>query len=300
MVSGCDCGIGKLAGIATGRRGVDMRLIDRLRRDDPDPEWSRRDEMPVIVADEIGAYIDSLPETTSSPTAESYGCVAPPFETFFVECVTMIRAVPVYLGLAVGVVRNPRGAGVGVAVPDGTHWQLGLTGYAWRREWPGVRGHSGIALLHLDREGYLLDDMKRVTCIQAQEAAIGNLPLASLPGYIPFAMMAISKMHQRCEVEYVVPTRQQRRYAGRKHGVDPASYYYLNVRPESRRYVGSGSRGAHRPNREHAVRGHFRYYTEERPLFGRFSGMVWVSAHTRGREEYGRIEKGYLVGGQDE
>lgn len=45
----------------------------------------------------------------------------------------------------------------------------------------------------------------------------------------------------------------------------------------------------------HMVSGHPAYYTKEKPLFGKYSGLVWVSAHMRGNKNKGEIKKSYKI-----
>ena len=62
-------------------------------------------DMPVIVADDIARQIDELPGDPFDPdhsfTAESYGCVAPPFDKFFVEARTEVEGTSVLRGCVV-------------------------------------------------------------------------------------------------------------------------------------------------------------------------------------------------------
>lgn len=275
-----------------------MRLFDMLAADDP--TLPSREEMPVIVADEIGAELDRMadgPDGDASFPAAYYGCVAPPFELFFVEVRTRFQGVDVYRGSAVRTATRDEFVDVqaGGVELDMVRWQYAITGYMWMQGWQGIRGYPGLAWLHLDQEGYLLDDMSGVTLVGIEDLPPGNyLPLPGLANHLVFTMLAVSAMHRRCEVEEVWPSRQQKRAARRRRGMELHSYYYLKVRPGGKRYVGSGLVSGRR-KREHVVRGHFRYYTEERPLFGRVSGMVWIPEHQRGDSGLGSIGKGYIV-----
>lgn len=270
-----------------------MRLFDILRRDDP--TWPSRAEMPIVVADDIAAAIDQLPNDTPHPTAVSYGCVAPPFNLFFVEARTCLDGVEVLRGVGIRATRGDEIGRVFVNDVDEVYWQLAISGYVWTRAWNYIRGYPGMAFLHLNADGYLLDDMARVTITQVPNLPRGNyLPLRGLANHIVYAMTAVSHMHQRCPVEHVTPSRQMRRQAERKSQMRLHDYYYLKVRPQTKRYE-SASAGRPFTKQEHVVRGHFRYYGEERPLFGRVSGMVWIPEHKRGDSGAGSVDKGYEV-----
>ena len=66
-----------------------MRLVDHVRIEDPQFPAA----IPCIVADEIARQLDELPGDNHdiSFDAESYGIVAPPFDSFFVEAETVVH-----------------------------------------------------------------------------------------------------------------------------------------------------------------------------------------------------------------
>lgn len=272
------------------------RLYDMIVSESP--TWNGV-EMPIIVADEVMRHIDEtyVGKNNKSPEAESYGCVAPPFEMFFIEGRTFHKGIELMRGVAVKVMEE--------IVPkyceepaEKIHWQILVSGYVWMSGWEHVRGYRGMAMLHFDHDGYLLDHMDRIKVFMDERLPVEGdyLPISQLATHIVYAMKTISLMHQRVECEHVKPTRQQRRKMERQQGITPTPYYLLKVSPQSKRYQSSGSKPSQPRNRKHHVRGHFRYYTEERPLFGRVSGMIWVPAHDRGSGKLGQIDKGYLVG----
>lgn len=306
--------------------GWSVRLFDRVRHAYGMPD------MPVIVADEIARQIDAMPDAPAhwSPPADSYGCVAPPFARWFIEATTVNapgdhEGTPIPGGITQrGVVcYDVSDAHLRHQVipeqmrqhPDGTHWVIAMWGYIYVSAFRMLNTFPGPMYLNLAADGQILDDTANITMWEpvAGEAVVFGPPEArshtfvghppmpqfSLPNHLPFALKALSAMHQRCPVEQVTPSRAQRRRAEKHDQVQLHDYYMLKVRPtpterlEDFQRIGTPEKV---PRREHIVRGHFRYYTEERPLFGRVSGMVWVPEHERGERDAGRIRKDYEVG----
>lgn len=274
---------------------MEPRLADYLKAHDktwPDP--------PVIVADEIAEAIDKQPPG-ETPTAESYGCVAPPFPLFFVEAATRIGRERILRGTVVSAVddnQDNKSLPTLVDDPSQVYWQFIATSYVAReRTGFAIQGYPGAMLIHLDKGGYILDDMTRVNLLEIEEWRSGFLPLHSLASHAVYMLEALSVMHRRCEVEVIEPSRQQRRKAERKRGTSLGNHYFLRVSPERRVYPHASSVKKSFHVREHEVRGHFRYYSPERPLFGKYSGMVWVDAFRKGKLDLGKIKKGYAVRG---
>jgi hypothetical protein len=290
-----------------------MRLVDRIRlalgRGFPPAA-----ACPAIIADQIAAQIDALPDSDRSPAAGEYGCVAPPFHDFFIEARTEVVVDEEIWTIERGLhfeVANAHLWEKAQPLYEGTHWIYSITPYQWRQRRLATgnlvednvpQSANGRLFLHLDAAGHLLDDMSRVHTAAHDSSPQTDAHIRQAVTFIPFALKAISALHQRIEAEHVTPTRQQQRQHGRKHaGRKLADYYVLKVRsPGSRQSPGSfagvgvASGTGRRARREHVVRGHFRYYSPERPLFGRYSGMVWIGQHERGRGQ-GKISKDYLI-----
>lgn len=165
----------------------------------------------------------------------------------------------------------------------------------------GFRRTNGHIFAHLNEQGHILDEMSRVHTTLHDSTALTLALLRTGVTFLPFALKAISALHQNTVVEHVTPTRQRRRHHKRKHGRDLADYYLLKVRKvrsvRATQNIDQVGQPVHssRRRREHIVRGHFRYYSPEAPLFGRYSGMVWIPAHTRGESTLGQIRKDYLI-----
>lgn len=285
-----------------------IRLFDRVRAADPSVP-----DMPVIVATAIAEQIDAIPgtEVTSYPAA-SYGVVAPPFKTFFVEAQTSVEIQGqrhvVDRGMIVTdmsqIVRE-RGPVPGTTPPAGTHFYLANYGYLYMKE-RGLQSYTGaVVLIHLDKEGYILDDTERLQVFPHTSTGLRRSVLARMghasSAIIPIVYKAISAMHQRCAVDEVTPPRicppRQARRAGASE-LERHKYYVLQVKPivpaspEDFRRIGTPTRTG---TREHRIRGHFKIYTEAAPLFGKYVRTVWVPEHTRGDDSYGDIKKDYKV-----
>jgi hypothetical protein len=279
------------------------RLSDILRAVDPSfPKAT------ALVADTIAEQLDADDSQGGrSWPAASYGVVAPPWPTFFIEARTTVRGQIIDRGMLVqDMTSDPRVMQNlhlhGLARPAGTHWVLGLHGFL-RVDASDVILFPGMAFLHLDAQGELLDDTEQVQVVRYPEELL--LPdatyhpnLSALATYIPFTLRAIGALHQHAPVTQVQVSRAQRRQAQRTTGIPTNDHYVIGVvLPAPTRRAGAdpvpAKQGAER--REHQVRGHFKVYTPDRPLFGRISGLVWVPAHRRGSADAGSVSKDYAI-----
>lgn len=284
-----------------------MKLFDYLRKLDP-TSWF---DMPVLIADEIVAQIDALELPDDyTPSAAEYGICAPPFRHFFIEATSEVGGdlyqrgvfcedVTEYI-LGQGDPSTPHGQ-----LPPEVRWVLCIHGWRWVNK-RYLFSFPSRVYLHMDGEGRLLENMEALNVMVETYREMRDpfyLPPGDLTNHVPFALKAVSALHRRCEVEHVKPTRQWRRHHQREHGVEPAEYHVLKVRPNTKRYdFAAVGQPANAARREHLVRGHFRYYHPDKPLFGRpgLAGMVWIPEHERGEDTIGKIRKDYLVPGEGE
>jgi hypothetical protein len=286
-----------------------MRLIDRIRLEIKDFPA----DIPCIVADNIAAQIDQLPsDWDESPDASAFGIVAPPFSRFFIEAQTTAEIIighenqgkPLTQTIQRGMLIDVEEAGDDSK--EAWHWRYVMTPFAWYQPVglptiiTDLQTANGCAYLHLDKDGEILDHLDRI-----QTAVFDRTPLTidkmrTFVSFLPFILKTLSVLHQKTYVEHVTPTRQMRRMHQRKHKRELSDYYVLSVQPvqhitdmdDVARPVKPAGR-----RRAHVVRGHFRYYSPERPLFGRYSGMIWIPDHERGKPELGAIRKDYMVDG---
>lgn len=282
------------------------RLYDRAR------PHAGLAEMPVIVADDIAAQIDAMPDSSPhredeySWPAEDYGVIAPPFAAFFVEATTPLDGVPIQRGMVI----YDRSAQIaadgplrGQRVPAGTRWCLHAYPFLHSRLTGLVDYGSPTVLLHLDDAGRLLDDPAALQVIFTGPAAAWPVTKQRDAAYAaasiaPMVLKAIGALHRRAPAEHVTPDPARQRQAQRRGELPRHSYYVLKVRPHAPAspadFAGIGAPARATP-REHLVRGHFRYYHPDRPGFGRVVGAVWVPEHARGDDTIGRITKDYEV-----
>lgn len=160
---------------------LDVRLFDRVRAKYGLPD------MPVIVADEIARQIDALPgdNFSSTPPAESYGIVAPPFKQCFIEAASTHQAfvdkdsqgrplrVPAgiaFRGVAVydvgggGYEEQMISAAHRARMPPNTYWTLALFGYMYVRSaerGSQLRTFPAPLFVHLDPSGRVLDNTEK-------------------------------------------------------------------------------------------------------------------------------------------
>lgn len=278
------------------------RLADILRMIDPSFPPAT-----TIVADTIAERIDADEWADDHRLSTSYGVVAPPWRSFFVEARTTVGKQVVDRGVLVqDMTRDERIVQNlhlhGLARPAGTHWVLGFHGFL-RIDASDLVLFPGMAFLHLDEQGFVLSDTDRVQIVHYPHELL--LPDATyhpdldvLATYLPFTLRAVGALHQRALVTHVQVTRAQRRQAERETGVPVNDHYVIGVplqTPVRRAGAAPLPRGEAVERREHQVRGHFRVYTPDRPLFGRISGLVWVPAHRRGSADTGSVSKDYVI-----
>ncbi len=173
---------------------------------------------------------------------------------------------------------------------------------------------EGVAILHFDKAGYLLDEISGVqTAIDKEMLEYsGNDPdiigmgIVSMTTWI---LGALSFLYRKTEVEHINPNRQARkefaRATGKKKGAaDLVDYYLIKVKPHARGGKAMNLfddieplRNKGRSARSHSVRGHFRRVGVT-GLFGRgdhAEELIWIPDHTRGDATKGTIHKGYKL-----
>ncbi|RRR75359.1 MAG: hypothetical protein EI684_04905 [Candidatus Viridilinea halotolerans] len=191
----------------------------------------------------------------------------------------------------------------GQHLPDGWRFCLFAVAHMYTMQ-TGLQSYLDVtALLNLDGEGHILDDMDHVNIVVTQRPGLtseeAHLQAAATANALPATLKAISAMHLRCPVDEVTPSATAQKRAAKHGGIAKLhTYYVLRVKPtvptsaEDFKDVGMPERiGAS----AHKVRGHFRYYHPDRPMFGRISGSVGVPDHERGSDDYGGIKKDYQV-----
>lgn len=299
-----------------------MRLIDRLiahytSLNDPslynESLEALRSMSCIIVADEIAAELDADPRPTWSHTipADSYGCVAPPFNEFWVEARTVTewgqeieRGVSVEVFDATDDIDEYKPYVLGEVRWHYTMQPFMYMGVDRNKQRPNHVAEKKIitypALIHLlvDKVGNILDDMDRITVTleEGYETPFYKEHAGYTTSFLPFVLRAIAAFHTGGEFVEVTPTRQMRRQHQRKHGRELVTYHRIIIDSSNtkKRYTPTG-RSSDRNNREHYVHGHFKYYSPERPHVSGRSGAIWFSGHMRGQGEVGQVNKDYYV-----
>lgn len=155
----------------------------------------------------------------------------------------------------------------------------------------------------MDKEGYLVGDPDKIMVDIFDPDMKKHDDIAEgLAGLAPFALKAISYLHQNGEVEEVTPSRQQRRKMQRTYKIEPTKHYILKVGQVHGRSIQESDIGkpVKQKRRKGIVRGHFKFYGSEYgrgKLFGKYEGAIFIPAHERGDDTVGRIQKDYKISG---
>ena len=205
-----------------------------------------------------------------------------------------------------------------------TRWVMTMRGYTTsypsntkflRTAETAITGEE-IAILHFGEDGYLLDDTRSVQTVLDKEMIAktgGNQYIVGVgtASMVPLALLSLSFLHRRTEVEHIKPSKHARkkfrRAIGQKRGaVDLVDYYLVKVKPHpegSHEFDSLAEieplRQKGRSPRSHRVRGHFRRVGLS-GLFGRgdhAGELIWIPDHARGDTSLGTTKKGYQLEG---
>jgi hypothetical protein len=304
-------------------RGSRQEILDRAN-------YQRRlcqrliDKVPVIVADEVAAYVYSQEEPLSFREwdwAKDFPNTAPPFGQFFIEWhrpTTILRSRESWNqpGYEIEDVILKRNGVLFMAAKRETAKECPLDGLTDQsvdyEHWMtciafGETPHEGnaevgiVGGLLIDRHGQvvgkpmvsdnnkgLVDEMKRKGWGSIFRTIIGP------------ALLAITFMHCKsgAHLEEVVPPERLNRARVRR-GKKPLVRHHTLVidglKELLRREGGIEQHGLKRAL--HLCRGHFATYSAEKPLLGHFVGTVFRSAHMRGHKKHGVVTKDYEVKG---
>lgn len=201
---------------------------------------------------------------------------------------------------------------------DSGRWIIEITGHIAVYKPGEIRPQSvisprALAFVVIGGDGTLLSNPEGIL-IESPEAdpRLRELSAYGLTNMLPFALLSLSFLHRRTEVDYITPNRLERKRAAREFGQRSGAaplrdYYMIRIRPHVERDtpltdpsqirpLGNPGRG---DKRAHSVRGHFRRVPES-GLFGRgYSAgeLIWIPDHLRGVKPLGEVSKGYKITG---
>ncbi len=263
---------------------------------------------PVFAADDVAAYVESLPEGTDF--ADLVSSMAPPFKRFFVEFQGIPNSGRLHAwGCLVHATDDPNDIAQMDGDSDKPRWLLDIKTFI---EWERGKPYGPVAnhLLGLGDDG---------TWFRHSDGGVwwggGPVRLSQPPpdnfvqGYgnviaklvLP-ALLTISFLHcKNVTVSQVTPPEKLSQKYRRRHGMGLTRYHVLEIRPLKRvleaHRIGSG--GSFRAAL-HICRGHFKTFTPDAPLLGRHTGTYWWAAQVRGSKEEGVVLKDYRVAAPSE
>jgi hypothetical protein len=284
------------------------RILQRLR-----PHvLSRLEHAQVIVIDNVANYFYAGTDQEEWSWDEDFPCVAPPFETFWMEMLsphTIVSRVHGVLHdntlhavgtLVEGIDLDSRQTHAAVALaaalgmPSTTKWLLHFAMFAETR-----KGHIyplGFRLMALDKHGAMAcpgDPPRRdIVNITLGPAEISRL-IDTLS--LPFGL-ALTFLHCRnvVMVERQAPADAQRAREQRRRR-PLFRYHVLEIEPLKRVLAVEGNAAEVGLRRAlHICRGHFKDY-RQRGLFGKHRGIYWWESYVRGELHSGVVTKDYEV-----
>lgn len=278
-------------GMAAGTDQLATNLADR--------------SIPVIVADNVAAYVNTEVAKGREYAVGSWPCLAPPWDWAFIEypshsgrerrgCYVigfdLLKASPEEVAQVNGI--------VGAAVDDAAQqspgevvrWALVMCMYA--DDGHRVHGPMGTLVYVLDAYGKELGNRwflrPDATWTEADHDGALWLNAAALP-----ALQTIAFMHCKNVVVDRAgrPTKLAKAYE-RRHGAEPLRWQTVRLELPRTTTDGDASRPGSGPSL-HIVTGHFAHYgnccpTQHEPngkLFGRLEGIYWSPQHARGNPQ---------------
>ena len=286
-------------------------MVARVRAHEGEPiatkdaPLSELEGIPVIAADDVGAYVNALDKGTDM--SDVVATMAPPFDQFFIEFQRVPNA-PLGLyawGAHFKVVSDPARIAKIHPYDNGyPRWVYEIETYLEKRKGepygPAAFHTCGLAqdgtwFRHSDGELYwggTIVDMTREPPKEVRQEWGDNVAQLLFP-----ALMALSFMHcKNVTFEAVEPSEKLSRGYRKRHGRPLVSYGELRIDPirkvleQQRQGVGGSLRKA-----LHLCRGHFKTFSEDAPLLGHATGTYWWAPQMRGAASEGVALKDYRV-----
>jgi hypothetical protein len=286
---------------AIGRRWTVFKANAPVARDSFD--LAELADVPVIAADDVAAYVASLPKGTRME--DVVASMAPPFEKFFVE----FQKVPNDKKLhAWGALVKSRDDPSTIQQFEGDigkpRWILELTSFLEREKgkpFGPVATHvvglaeDGTWFRHSHGEVWWGGGPVALNVEPPPEAVQewGDIVAQNM---FP-VLLTVSFMHcKNVDLHPVAPPEKLSRKHQKQHGHELVRYHVLDVAP-IRRILDKYRKGNREDLRRalHICRGHFKTFTPDAPLLGRGVGTYWWAPHVRGSKEDGIVLKDYRV-----
>lgn len=252
----------------------------------------------VIAGDDVGAYVYNLPP---GDLGEHTGIVAPPFESFWIECRSPNR-----FGLhSWGVLFDGREVPAEKA-QHAERWRL-RAHMVFETEKGDPWGPVADYIIRVDQSGHLWpsDDDGRGAMFGRPNAVVAmdedddffDVWGDALPEFIFSALLTVSFMH--CKnvdmIDNDPPPALSKSFA-RKHGRPLTSFKTLNIDPMRRVLDREGNAATVGLTKAiHICRGHFKSFSPSAPLFGKLVGAYWWADHVRGDRTAGVVDKDYRL-----
>ena len=285
-------------------------IVAKIRANEGEPvatkdaPLSELDSIPVIAADDVGAYVNALEKGID--ITDLVASMAPPFDQFFIEFQRVPNQWGLYAwGCHFKAVSDP--AEIAKIHPSDNgypRWVYKIETYLEQRKGeptgPAAFHICGLAedgtwFRHSDGQLYWggwMVDMSHEPPKEVRKQWADGVAQFIFP-----ALMAISFMHcKNVNLDAVTPPEKLSRRHLKRYGRPFVSYGELRIDPirkvleQQREGVGGSLRKA-----LHLCRGHFKTFTADAPLLGRATGTYWWAPQMRGAHIAGVSLRDYRI-----
>lgn len=266
-------------------------------------DFKQLSNVPVIVGDDVGTYVASLPKGTHME--DVVASMAPPFDKFFIEFQNVPNDDVLHAwGAFVESIDDPDKIQQFEGDSGKPRWVINLDSFL-EREKSKPFGPVASHILGLAEDGTWFRHGNGGVWWGGGPVALSKEPPEQIAqewgdfvAQLMFpVLLTISFMHcKNVELRPVTPPEKLSRKYEKKHGHGLVRYHVLEIEP-IRRILDKYRRGAPGDLRRalHICRGHFKTFSPDAPLMGRHVGTYWWEPHVRGLKEAGIVLKDYRV-----